>query len=517
MAANYGVFIRSTQNNDEIIAACNNLIKDTKSGGRILKVRTDTIYGGLKVYFSEESLIQELLEKQFLYEPGDLSTIHPLISHLTVHNVSFSTTEEKFVENLRKKIRDDLGLVLEVSKIPFSKQYPDIDSGNWRVTLDIPEIEDLDIFKKVGLPDKYSIDIPETLERSSVKFHCVRCDNDGHSQWRCEVKKGDTQADVHRSISQSIKKEDSSEPSPPTKQRFFIRDLQEEQEKDSSSKSKPLLARKKIREFESTIGKEEASRYCNSFSLAETIVKKEAEDSVEGKFPVKRPLSSDEDENDESSAKKPAISFQNKIPVHKGNDHLIDNYSKASSTTKDDSEIEIIHELTPSTSSMNKPNANRSVERTSKHSAEDSVSTSNQPEAIVCEETKSKLPSLDGNDSDSNSATPTRKRRKPTQGIPVVIPERIKGIINNIPGNVLNVVQLEAFLNHVKKKSKPCTFAKIYTPDVEGLKRQLEEISRQYYLIPERGTNEELQFMKWFGNTLQRYDGAPTTTRKRKH
>ncbi|GFW61947.1 uncharacterized protein TNCV_4669721 [Trichonephila clavipes] len=515
MAANYGVFIRSTQNNDEIIAACNNLIKDTKSGGRILKVRTDTIYGGLKVYFSEESLIQELLQKQFLYESGDLSTIHPLISHLTVHDVSFSTTEEKFVENLRKKIRDDLGPVLEVSKIPFSKQYPDIGSGNWRVTLDIPEIEDLEIFKKVGLPDDFSINIPETLERSSVTFHCVRCDNDGHSQWRCKVKKGGSQVDVLRSISQSIKKEDSPEP---TRPRFFIRDLQEEQEKDSSSKSKPLLARKKIREFESTIGKEEASRYCNSFPLAENIVKTEITDSIERKFPVKRPLSSDEVENDnEPSAKNPAISFQNKIPVHKGIDSIIDNYSKASSTTKDDSEIEVIHELTPSTSSKDKPNVSRSVERTSKHSAEDSVSTSNQPEAIVCEETKSKLPSLDGNDSDSNSTIPARKRRKPTQGIPVVIPERIKGIINNIPGNVLNVVQLEAFLNHVKKKSKPCTFAKIYTPDVEGLKRQLEEISRQYYLIPERGTNEELQFMKWFGNTLQRYDGAPTMTRKRKH
>ncbi|GFR01700.1 uncharacterized protein TNCT_493731 [Trichonephila clavata] len=515
MASNYGVFIRSTQNNDEIIEACNNLIKDTKSHGRILKVRKDSIYGGLKVYFSEESLIQELLQKRFLYKWGDLSTIHPLISHFTVHDVSFSISEEKFVENLRKKIGDDLGPVLEVSNIPFSKQFPDIGSGNWRVTLDIPEIEDLDIFKNVGLPDDYSIDIPETLEKSSVTFHCIHCDKDGHSQWRCKMKKVDTPADVHRSsISQSIKQEDSPKPSPSTKPRFFIRDLQEEQEKDSSSKSKPLLARKKIREFESTIGQEEASRYCNSFPLAENIVKKETEDSVEGKFPVKRPLSSDEEEDDdEPSAKITAISFQNRIPVHKGNDNLIENYSKASSTTKDDSEIEVINE---STLSKDKPNVSGSVERTSKHSAEDSVSTSNQPEAIAYE-VKSEQPSLDGNNSDSNSATPVRKRRKPTQGIPVVIPERIKEIINKIPGNVLNVVQLEAFLNHVKKKSKPCTFAKIYTPDVEGLKRQLEEISRQYYLIPERGTNEELQFMKWFVNTLNRYDGAPSTPRKRKH
>ncbi|GFT34208.1 uncharacterized protein NPIL_504291 [Nephila pilipes] len=503
MAATCGVFIRSDQSHDKIIAACNNLINDTTPGGKILSVKKKTIYGGWKVYLNEESVVQKLIRKQFLYKSGDLSTIHPLVTHLTVHDAEFSTPEEKFIENLREKIRDDLGPVREVSKIPISLQHPDVGDGNWRVILDVPEIEDLDIFQKVGLPDNYSIDVPETIEKSSVTFHCTSCGKDGHSQWRCFVK---NERDEDSDISQSIK--EPSEPSTPTsskKQEFFIRDREEERQ-DLISKSKPLLPRKKIREFESTIGKEEASRYCRSFPVADSIVKKETEGRKSSGKQSSPP--DEEDENRGPPAKKASVSFEG-VTIDTDDDCLVENFSKASSTTNDHSLFDIGCESMPST--PHKLNVNRSTfaEGSSKHSAEDSVSTSNQPEAV-----KSELPSIEGNDSDSNCATP-RKRKKPTQGIPVVIPERIKQLINDMERKALDVKKLEAFLNHVKKKAKPRDIAAFYTDQVDDLKKQLEEILRQYYEIPVRGNNEEIQFMKWFQNTVQRFDGVPSTRKKK--
>ncbi|XP_055936468.1 uncharacterized protein LOC129966110 [Argiope bruennichi] len=513
MATNFGIFIRSTKSNDDIIEACNNLMKHSNLDGRILTVRSGKTYGGVKVFLNGDAIVQELLEKQFLYETGDdLSTIHPLRTHLTVHDAIISSTEEEFIEELRNIIQEALGPVLKISKIPFSKQYPDIGNGNWRVLLDVPEIEDLDIFKKSGLPDDFTIKVPGVHGRLSVTFYCTKCDKDGHTQWRCPRSLNDNMEDN----SESLKEEDSTANTPKRSMSgFFIRDRDEEsKESKSAPKTKPLLKRKRIEEFEKEIGKEEVRNFCDSFQLKNSSnIKKEVGESSSST--MTRPVRSENDDiKRETHAKRARFSPMNE------DDSQPENIPKASSTTDDANCLEILFESSPSTS-KNQPHyvSSESGALFTRNSVDDSVSTSN--EHLPTADIKSDLPSTDENDSDSNlgpsasRSKPVRQRKKPAQDTPIVIPDRIQKIISEIDDGVLGVEPLTAFFNHVKKKSKPCSFAEMYTSNVAGLKKQLDEIKRRYYMIPERGTKEEIQFMKWFVNIINRFDGTPNT-RKRK-
>lgn len=108
-------------------------------------------------------------------------------------------------------------------------------------------------------------------------------------------------------------------------------------------------------------------------------------------------------------------------------------------------------------------------------------------------------------DEDSNPTPATKKKKKTMQLLDVVIPDRIRDIISGMPEGVLDVRQLEAFFNHVKKKSRPSDFAKMYTDDVEGLHSQLVAVSRLYYMSPNVGSKADIQFMKMLGNVLKRF------------
>ncbi|GBM72910.1 hypothetical protein AVEN_68489-1 [Araneus ventricosus] len=516
MAAKFGIFIRSTKSDDDIIEACSNLIQNSNSGGRITAVRKDKTYGGVKVYLNGNDIVQELIGKQFLFETGhDLSTIHPLTTHLTVHDAIVSTTEEEFIGELRYIIQEALGPVLKISKVPVSKLHPDIGNGNWRVLLDVPEIEDLDVYKKSGLPVNLTVKVPGVHGRLPITFYCTKCDKDGHTQWRCS----ENIEDETKAVSDSVKREDSTvaTPSKPSSG-FFIRDREDEsREREVTPKNKPLLKIKNIKKFESEIGKEEVRNYCDSVHLKDSkdIKKEIGESSSSGiNSEIKRRLFSGRDDR-EPNSKRARIS-----PMIDDDNHS-ENLPKASSTTNDADSLEIPCGSSPSTPFKNQPNhfPFPSVGGLlTRNSVDDSVTTSNQPAPTV-DTIKSELPSTDENDSDINQAPsrakPVRQRKKPAQGIPIVIPDRIKNIILEIEDGVLNVEQLTAFFNHVKKKSKPCSFAEMYTSDVAGLKKQLGEIKRKYYMIPERGTNVEIQFMKWFVNILDRFDGTPSTRKKK--
>ncbi|CAL1279516.1 unnamed protein product [Larinioides sclopetarius] len=518
MAAKGGVFIRSTKSENDIIEACINLIQNSDSGGEIIMARMDETFGGVIVYLNTDEIVQELICKQFLFETGDdLSTIYPLTTHLTVHHAIVSTTEEmeKLIEELRNIFQVTLGPVLKISKIPFSELHPDIGTGNWRVLLDVPEIEELDVYKKSGLPDNMTIKVPGVHERLRITFFCTKCKKDGHTQWRCT----ESIKDEIEVVSDSVRREDSTveTPSKPSSG-FLIRDREEEdREREVASKNKPLLKIKNIREFVSEIGKEEVRNYCDSVHLKDRkdIKKEVGESSSSGRnSAMKRQLVSGRGDR-EPNSKRAHISSMIEEDSHS------ENLPNASSTTNDADAIEILNEVLPLTPFKNKLNyfpLPLTGGLVTRNSVDDSVSTSNQPAPTV-DTIQSELPSTDENDSDSNQgparAKPVKQRKKPAQGIPIVIPDRIKKIILEIEDGVLDVEQLTAFFNHVKKKSRPSSFAKMYTTDVTGLKKQLGEIKRRYYMIPERGTNVEIQFMKWFVNILDRFDGAPSTRKKK--
>ncbi|GIY35422.1 uncharacterized protein CDAR_189211 [Caerostris darwini] len=499
MATRYGVYIRSDKCINDIIEACCTLLQNTKSKGKIVTARNDAAHGGVKVYLNKDSVVQELLNKKFLFQNGeDLSTIHSLVTHVTVHDAAeYTTEEETFIQDLRSTIGKLLGPVLDVRKIPISKQHPDIWNGNFHVILDVPEVVDLDVFKRNGLQDKLEVKVPGIDKKLAVTFRCALCDEDGHTRWQCStLKSSSTSVDETSPCPQSSIKEETSVSEPTSG--FYIRDLGDN-DRDFSPEARPSLKRKRITEFEREIGKEEALSYYNSCPLPHSV--KNEIDLVEVNS------SNSEDEKDSEIS-------------HNADESILSGTcTKASSTTNDGG-----IKAGPASSPMKTPRKNQSTLDGylffNRNSIDDFVTTSNQP-AAATDTIKSEPPSTDECDSDSRQgqsstthARVVRNRKKPAQNVPIVIPDRIKSIIGRIESKPVDAPKLEAFLNHVKKKSKPYEIAKFYTPNVTGMKHFLQQISDQYYLTPDRGTNAEIQFMKWFANVLGRFDGTPSTRRR---
>ncbi|GBM43461.1 hypothetical protein AVEN_245563-1 [Araneus ventricosus] len=251
-----GIFIRSTKSYNVIIETFKDLIQNSMPDGKITLEIISEKYGGVEIYLNRDDVVQELLGKRFLLnETGDvLFTIHPLTTQLIIRGAVFSIEEYDFIGKLMVIIHDTLGPVLEICKIPSSEPQLDIWYCNWGVLLDVPDIEDLDDFKRVGLPDDFKITVPGVYGMLSVNFYCARCEKDGHTRWRCFESIGIKT----KSVSKYSQEKHLTIESPCTPfSRFSIPNHEEEnKERDITSKISPLTKSKNNREFRSRIENE---------------------------------------------------------------------------------------------------------------------------------------------------------------------------------------------------------------------------------------------------------------------
>ncbi|GBO03441.1 hypothetical protein AVEN_147451-1 [Araneus ventricosus] len=232
-------------------------------------------------------------------------------------------------------IHDTLGLVLEICKIPSSEPQPDIWYCNWGVLLNVPDIEDLDDFKRVGLPDDFKIRVPGVYEMLSVNFYCARCEKDGHTRWRC-FESIDTKT---KSVSKSSQEKHltiESPCAPPS--RFSIPNQEEEnKEGDITPKISPLTQRKNNRGFRNKIENEPIYRNI----LPERVSSNSDKTSFySSNSTMERLLFPERDyPNSESQSKRACISPMNDYHGQS------DNSSKNSSTTDESRDRDIFEEL----------------------------------------------------------------------------------------------------------------------------------------------------------------------------
>ncbi|KAG8187245.1 hypothetical protein JTE90_020673 [Oedothorax gibbosus] len=462
----FGIFIRSTQDDLTIIEKCKNLLASIQSDTKILHVHRDEDRGGLKVVFDTDSSVAQLLQRKDL---DVTSTIHALTTALIVHE-AFPNDEEEFKASIRNKMATK---VLDIKKVPLSAKYPEIGTGKWIIILDVPEIEDLDEFKLMGLPENMLLlKLPNNDCKLKVEFYCRLCQKGGHVPRRCSEaptpsfsnleqiaspkKSSSSKKNVHSPGTSSINTipigrffqktppKIGIPPKPMQPSGFRIRDIAEER---NESLLKSLTDKRNIKDFKVELGTEEVKR---SLHILQDV-KKEKHDT-EDQYSL----------NGCSSA-------------------------TASSTSKDRDDMKIVYE---SPGSRLRPEYIQNPPE-----IENQVTTTNCKRRL----------------SYKNNSNQDPQARKKLRILPVVIPDGIRQIISGIPEQVLDIQKLEAFFTHAKKKSRPLEIVKMYTSDAEGFKRQLVEISRKYYMSPNVGSNADIQFVKMLQGVLKRFKNPPPT------
>lgn len=128
--------------------------------------------------------------------------------------------------------------------------------------------------------------------------------------------------------------------------------------------------------------------------------------------------------------------------------------------------------------------------------------------------------------SKNNSAEEKARLSTPSGSSPIVTPTNtailgaadtsilsaeLQGCINHACETIgpLDRQTLDAFLGHVKKKSKPTQIALKYTQKIKELKDQLKRILSLYYLKkPTKQVKEDVAFIKWLEGLMSRFDNT---------
>uniref|UniRef100_A0A2L2YI61 Uncharacterized protein n=1 Tax=Parasteatoda tepidariorum TaxID=114398 RepID=A0A2L2YI61_PARTP len=517
MGEDVGIFIRFQDTDVElVIRGCKEILENVDgSNVFITGVMRDRKYGGFRVYFSEESVVEDFLKLKYLPLSDERASIHSLTTKLTVHDV-MPDSETDFKEMLQNQLESfDLKPVLDICSIPVSKEFPTIRSGNWLLELDIPEIEDLGVFRNSGLPDnmKLSLTFRAKKREKRVSFFCCLCHDIEHSRGDCPK----------LVITQTRDDRGSARTSPESyarrnAQRFEIRER-------SPSASTSTAKRIRIESIIGNLPKQNNGSAQKSASFGKVKIKQEPEDynacsRLNPRVVLKRAsVRSENDYDTESYSKKMRFSGIDENPEAR-----FDGSPAASSTTGRDSPVIVYESPRRSSSTDRRFSEDSSLPYDREDGCQDdsnalsfNLPTSSQPE-MNSERNFNDFYQKEASDiSDSGETIRAPRRKKPVYA-PVVLPKRIKEIINTREKKQgeLTIVELEAFFNHVKKKMSPAKVAKQFTDDVQCLKAQLKWIVQQYYMTPKAGTGEDSRFMKWLEGMLDRFDSVPSKRKKLK-
>ncbi|XP_055950694.1 uncharacterized protein LOC129984766 [Argiope bruennichi] len=463
MDAKKGVFIHSAENPDDIIKACKDLIQSCISGGKIEAAVPDDKYGGIKLYLNRDEVVQKFLSRRFLLkENGEtLATIHPLTTQLIVRDAKILIEEEKF-EKFMLFILDNLDIkyhqILKISNIPFSEHHPDVLTTDLRIILDIPEIEDLYVFKDVGLPKDLEIPTGTGNEMISLNFYCPTCKKGGHTSWSCPKRIGSEVA-----LNSSPEKPSNAEAPHTPKSRNSIPSHKKENTKEVNTPEVTLPPEKMdVSKFEGKVGKEEV-RYYNIF-YPNTPGSSNKKVGVSSSSTMKRSLFHKDDQKNESNSKKARTSL-----INNGQEQS-EEISKNGNSEND------IYVIQPSASTKKVQHLNPTSERFEIYNVNSGgISPNPGPSSL--------------------------------QVFSVSIPPRIKEMWIPLCG-FQSIEQFEPFLDHAKKRTNLRKLAILYDVNFDELKQHLNHLRKAYYNEKKSGNNEvckeEKEFMDWFGGLVDR-------------
>ncbi|KFM74971.1 hypothetical protein X975_20032, partial [Stegodyphus mimosarum] len=184
-----GIFIQSEESNKEFIKACIRELQPV-CNSPIKRVLPYT-GNGVQMYFEEQKTVLSVLRRKVLLVSGKRYHICPLVTHLTIHKV-IPTTEHDIQKKLSDKLQRYLGPVLKINELPVSEEYPAIGSGNWRVIIEIPELEALKVLqnfqkKNKNSSNETSIEFYYAEDGMKLSFFCPKCGQDGHVLQHCKM------------------------------------------------------------------------------------------------------------------------------------------------------------------------------------------------------------------------------------------------------------------------------------------------------------------------------------------
>ncbi|KFM74974.1 hypothetical protein X975_20035, partial [Stegodyphus mimosarum] len=480
--ANYGILIRSDNCSERFLGECITQLHQICKGD-IARVVNDTKYGGFRIYFKDRASVTAVLNRRSLTVSGHTIFTYPLITHLTIHNV-MTAAQHDIQKDLYEQLQACLGSVLNVSEVPL-KEYPAIGSGNWRAILEIPESEDLQVFRKNGLPNEMFLKLPYLEDNLKVTFFCSNCKMNGHVLQKCT--KQDTVQDCT------------------TKQKVLS-----PKELNEAAKAELL---ENVQVFASQVGEEEVKRHSEEFSSVDVQHTKRKRPSGQNSgidLTSRIKIELEDTMPFKSSADKVAKFSRN----NSGDDVRFDLHPKASSTTADDDELQVLSISPTANQVIDVLKTTRSNETRKRNSEDDRNSlnapTSSQPETVYLT-----AKAHSSNTAVSEPPTPTRRRAPPVGRIEIPPNSRVEECIREAGGNLCQS-ELVAFFQHVKKKGNVSKIARQYTDDVKRLKEQLSRIVHIYYHSPLTGTKQDRVFMKWLQQLVERFDGVPVSRRDKK-
>ncbi|XP_035230485.1 uncharacterized protein LOC118202412 isoform X2 [Stegodyphus dumicola] len=185
-----GIFIQSKESNEEFIKACIRELQPVCNS----PIKRVVPYGGngIQMYFKNERTVVTVLRRRVLLVSGKRCEMCPLVTHLTIHKV-IPNNEHDVQKKLSDKLQLYVGPVLKINELPISKEYPSIGSGNWRVVIDIPELEALKVFQNLkkkmlkNSSNETSIQFFYAEDGMKLSFFCRKCEKDGHISQRCKM------------------------------------------------------------------------------------------------------------------------------------------------------------------------------------------------------------------------------------------------------------------------------------------------------------------------------------------
>ncbi|KFM74972.1 hypothetical protein X975_20033, partial [Stegodyphus mimosarum] len=185
-----GIFIQSKESNEEFITACITELQPVCNSP--IKRVIPNAGNGIRMYFEDEKTVNTVLSRRELVVSGQRYDMCPLVTHLTIHTV-IPNTEHDVAKDLSDKMKHSLGPVLKINELPVSKEYLSVGSGNWRVSIEIPEFkaikefQDRRKFKKKNESNEKSIEFFYTEDGLKLSFFCPKCNKDGHISQRCKM------------------------------------------------------------------------------------------------------------------------------------------------------------------------------------------------------------------------------------------------------------------------------------------------------------------------------------------
>ncbi|XP_035207981.1 uncharacterized protein LOC118182705 [Stegodyphus dumicola] len=481
--ANYGILIRSDNSSDRFKGECISQLLQICKGG-IARVVNDTKYDGFRIYFKNKASVTAVLNRRSLTVSGHSIFMYPLITHLTIHNVDAHHDVQK---DLYEQLQSCLGSVLNVSEVPLEK-HPEVGSGNWRAVLEIPEAEDLEVFRKKGLPNEMFLKLPYLKDNLKVTFFCSNCKMNGHVLQKCT--KQDTVQDC-----------------------ITEKKVLSSKELNEAAKAE-LLGNVQV--FASQVGEEEVKRHSEEYSTVDVQHSKRKRPSGQNSgidLTSRIKIELEDTVPFKSSANNVTASQFSRN--NSGDDVRFDLHPKASSTTADDDEIQVLSDcqiadqVKRATIETTWSNAAR------KRNSEDDRNSLNAPTSSQPETVTQTANAHSSNTAVTEPPTPTRRRAPPVGRIEIPPNSRVEECIREAGGK-LSKSELEAFFQHVKKKGNVSKIARQYTDDVKRLKEQLSRIVHIYYHSPLTGTKQDRVFMKWLQQLVERFDGVPVSRRDKK-